>query len=50
MLLASLKTVVYFGLLAIVSVIAALLGDLVILPLLLWHADKTKPHADYNAK
>jgi predicted RND superfamily exporter protein len=50
MLLASLKTVVYFGLLAIVSVIAALLSDLVILPLLLWHADTSKPHDDYHDK
>lgn len=35
MLLAGLKTVYYFGLLSVISVLAALLGDLVLLPLLL---------------
>jgi predicted RND superfamily exporter protein len=35
MLTASLKTVIYFGLLSIVAVFAAVLGDLVVLPLLL---------------
>jgi hypothetical protein len=35
MLTASLKTVIYFGLLSIVAVFAAVLGDLIVLPLLL---------------
>lgn len=35
MMLASLKTVFYFGLLSVISVLAALLGDLILLPLLL---------------
>jgi predicted RND superfamily exporter protein len=40
MMFASIKTVIYFGLLSIISVIAAFIGDLVILPLLLKYFDK----------
>jgi predicted RND superfamily exporter protein len=43
MLFASIKTVIYFGLLSIVSVIAAFIGDLVVLPLLLKYFDTKDP-------
>lgn len=42
MLFASLKTVFYFGLLAIVSVISAALGEMVILPLLMKYTHNKK--------
>jgi uncharacterized protein len=43
MLMASLKTVIYFGLLSMVAVVAAIIGDLLVLPLLLKYADDSKP-------